>query len=271
MRNDSFKTVDELVRELVDIVSKNGVLLLDIGPRPDGSIPPEPQAILRGIGAWLKINGEAIYGTRPCWALGFGEGPHNSGGGGFSDRQVDYTHRDFRFTQKGNVLYAIAMDWPEVDDHFLIKSLSDRSTLATGGIATVSLLGSTVPLDWKLGPKGLWIRRPAVRPCDGAYAFKIELRGLSVEKLTAERIDNKQMRVELRLRNLDAQPVQQEIAISINGHAVGAQVVCPKTVGNGLSLDRPRGRRRRTPVETITASAPEGKPFRGPRGDWPAR
>ena len=101
IRNDSFKTVDELVRELVDIVSKNGVLLLDIGPRPDGSIPPEPQAILRGIGAWLKINGDAIYGTRPCWALGYGEGPHNSGGGGFSDRQVDYTHRDFRFTQKG--------------------------------------------------------------------------------------------------------------------------------------------------------------------------
>ena len=101
MRNDSFKTVDELARELVDIVSKNGVLLLDIGPRPDGSIPPEPQAILRGVGAWLKVNGEAIYGTRPCLALGFGEGPHNSGGGGFSDRQVDFNHHDFRFTQKG--------------------------------------------------------------------------------------------------------------------------------------------------------------------------
>ena len=132
MRNDSFKTVDELVRELVDIVSKNGVLLLDIGPRPDGSIPPEPQAILRGIGAWLKVNGEAIYGTRPCWALGFGEGPHNSGGGGFSDRQVDFTYRDFRFTQKGNAIYAVAMDWPEVADHFLIKSFAPgpRSPLA---------------------------------------------------------------------------------------------------------------------------------------------
>ena len=172
MRNDSFKTVDELVRELVDIVSKNGVLLLDIGPRPDGSIPPEPQAIFRGIGAWLKINGEAIYGTRPCRALGFGEGPANSGGGGFSDRQVDYTHHDFRFTQKGNCLYALAMDWPDADDHFLITSLADGTSLTTGGIAAVSLLGGKDPLDWKLTPAGLWIRRPEVRPWTGPMSSR---------------------------------------------------------------------------------------------------
>jgi alpha-L-fucosidase len=260
MRNDSFKTVDELIRELVDIVSKNGVLLLDVGPRPDGAIPPEPQAILRGIGAWLKVNGEAIYGTRPCWALGFGEGPHNSGGAGFSDRQVDYTHRDFRFTQKGNILYAVAMDWPEVSDHFLITSLSERSTLATGGITSVSLLGAEAPLDWKLTPEGLWIRRPEVRPCDAAYVFKIELHGVCVERLAAQRIDKKQIRVELRLRNLDVQPVRQKIAIADNGRRAGTMSLALKpleTVSRLFVLDAAQTEA----VETVTASAPGSQPF----------
>jgi len=175
MRNDSFKTVDELVRELVDIVSKNGVLLLNIGPRPDGSIPPEPQALLRGVGAWLKVNGAAIYGTRPCWALGFGEGPHNSGGGAMSDRAVGYNAHDFRFTQKADVIYATAMDWPDVDDHFLIKSLSTKSV--DGTISEVRLLGCPTPLDWKLTEQGLWIGRPPHPSCYGAFSFAITVHG----------------------------------------------------------------------------------------------
>jgi hypothetical protein len=260
MRSDAFKTVDELVRELIDIVSKNGVLLLDVGPRPDGSIPPEPQAILRGIGAWLRINGEAIYGTRPCWALGFGEGPHNSGGGGFSDRQVDYTHRDFRFTQKGNVLYAIAMDWPDVDDHFVVTSLGDRPTLSTDGISTVSLLGAKEPIEWKRTPEGLWIRRPDVRPCDGAYVFKIDLHGMAIEKLAARRINDKQMRVKLRVRNLDLEPAQQQVTILDNGRVVGSGTFALKpseTVSREMLLEAPQ----RDALETITASMPDGKPF----------
>ena len=179
IHNDSFKTVDELVHELVDIVSKNGVLLLDIGPRADGSIPPEPQALLRGVGAWLKVNGDAIYGTRPCWTLGFGEGPHNSGGGTESDRATEYNAHDFRFTQKGDVIYAIAMDWPVVDDHFLIKSLSSKSV--DGTITKVKLLGSRTPLDWKLTEQGLWIHRPPPPAAYGAYSFAITVHGKVVQ------------------------------------------------------------------------------------------
>ena len=148
----------------MDIVSKNGVLLLDIGPRADGTIPPEPQALLRGIGAWLKVNGDAIYGTHPCWALGFGEGPHGSGGGGFSDRAIEYDAHDFRFTQHGNVINIIAMDWPAVEDHFLIRALNDHATVASGGITGVKLLGSSKPLDWRQTSEGLWIGLPARRP-----------------------------------------------------------------------------------------------------------
>ena len=179
IHNDSFKTVAELVHELVDIVSKNGVLLLNIGPRADGSIPPEPHALLRGVGAWLKVNGEAIYGTRPCWALGFGEGPNNSGGGTLSDRSTQYNAHDFRFTQKGDVIYAIAMAWPVVDEHFLIKSLSTKSV--DGNIAEVKLLGSQLPLDWKLTADGLWIRRPLPPAGCDAFAFAITLKGQIVK------------------------------------------------------------------------------------------
>jgi len=260
MRNDSFKTVDELVHELVDIVSKNGVLLLDIGPRPDGSIPPEPQALLRGVGAWLKINGDAIYGTRPCWALGFGEGPHNSGGGGFSDRAVEYNSHDFRFTQKGNVVYAVAMDWPDVDDHFLIRSINDRTTLASGGITGVKLLGNREPLDWKLTGDGLWIRRPVGRPCAGAFAFQITLNGISIERLEAERINDRQVRVEFRVRNLDAQPARPTLAFHENETVIGTDTVAlqpNETATRSLMLEAPAP----NVFEHIAASLPNGKPF----------
>ena len=260
MRNDSFKTVDELVRELADIVSKNGVLLLDIGPRPDGSIPPEPQALLRGIGAWMKINGEAIYGTRPCWALGFGEGPRNSGGGGFSDRPVEYSARDFRFTQKGNVIYAIALDWPDADDHFLIRAFNDRATLASGGIAGVKLLGASEPLDWKRTADGLWIRLPSRRPSDGPVAFKITLRGVSVEQLEAERLDERQVRVQIRLRNLDPSPARPALMFYDNQTVIGSETFAlrqSETVTRSLTLDAPAP----ASAERITAAIPNGQPF----------
>lgn len=94
--------------DLIDIVSKNGALLLNIGPRPDGTIPEEQVRILLEIGRWLETNGEAIYGTRP-WNI-YGEGPTKVAGGSFKDtaRQA-FTRQDIRFTTKGNVLYAIAL------------------------------------------------------------------------------------------------------------------------------------------------------------------
>ena len=174
IHNDSFKTEGILIHTLVDVVSKNGVLLLDVGPRADGIIPLEPRALLTGIGAWLQINGDAIYGTRPCQVLGFGEGPHNSGGGTLSDRAVQYNAHDFRFTQKGDVVYAIAMAWPTVENHFLIRSLSTKSL--SGGISRVRLLGSPSRLDWKLTEQGLWIRRPPHPGYYSAYPFAISVR-----------------------------------------------------------------------------------------------
>jgi hypothetical protein len=94
------------VQQLVDIVSKNGNLLLNIGPRSDGTIPDEVQQVLRDVGAWLAVNGNAIYGTRP-WKV-FGEGPTKVAAGSFHDTDTaTYSAADFRFITKGNNLYRL--------------------------------------------------------------------------------------------------------------------------------------------------------------------
>src|SRR5882672_5267287 len=100
IENDTFKTPEFVIHQLADVVSKNGNLLVNIGPRADGTIPEQAQTILRQVGAWLKVNGEAIYETRP-WTK-YGEGPTEVVGGSFHDTETKpYTAEDFRFTTKG--------------------------------------------------------------------------------------------------------------------------------------------------------------------------
>ncbi len=167
-----YKTAGSIVGDLVDIVSKNGALLLNIGPRPDGTIPEPEEAILRDIGRWLSVNGEAIYGTRP-WTV-FGEGPTLVIEGEFKDTvRQPFTSQDIRFTSKGNTLYAICMGWPESE--VTIRSLAPGSGAPAERIASVSLLGSTATLAWSQAEGGLTIQTPPERPCDHAYVFKIAL------------------------------------------------------------------------------------------------
>ncbi|HMP82720.1 MAG TPA: alpha-L-fucosidase, partial [Verrucomicrobiota bacterium] len=165
--NHVYKPTDELVDELVDVVSKNGTMLLNIGPRADGTIPEREQQILREIGAWLKINGEAIYGTRP-WKH-FGEGPTQAAAGSFSDKRekTRFTAEDFRFTTKGKALYAIALAWPS-DGLLLVKSLAGQS------VKRVKLLGYSGKLEWEQTANGLVVTLPPNPPCDFAVTLKIE-------------------------------------------------------------------------------------------------
>lgn len=260
VKNDSFKPVDLLIHELVDIVSKNGVLLLDVAPKPDGIIPEEPQKMLKTIGAWLKVNGDAIYNTRPCLALGFGEGSSNSGGGGFSDVDVQYTAQDWRFTQNGSKVYAISMAWPEKDDHFLVRSINKGSALATGGITSIKLLGCPEKLDWKLTDDGLWIKKPAAKPCEAAYAFQITTSGVMVEQLKVNRADDNKLQVDIQIRNLDNKPARSEVAFLNNGKPIGKESIAlgkSETAVRTITLDS----RREAQNETITAKIAGSSPF----------
>ncbi len=171
IENDNFKSAETVVHQLVDIVSKNGNLLVNIGPRSDGTIPSEVQATLRDIGSWLKVNGEAIYSTR-AWTK-FGEGPTAIVEGAFHDTDTKpFTAQDFRFTAKGNSLFAIELAWPESGEA-VIHSLNEVA-LSGQNIVSISLLGQGSPLTYQLKSDGLHIQLPPQKVGSYAYSFKIE-------------------------------------------------------------------------------------------------
>ena len=169
--NHQYKTTRQVVRMLVDIVSKNGNLLLNIPLRGDGTIDSDEVAFLQGMAAWMKVNSEAIFATRP-WKIP-GEGPVKVKGGGFSEGGEDQlTAKDFRFTTKGNVLYATAFGWPD-EGKFVVRTLASASPGLVGKIKTVSLLGSQEKLAWTQTADGLTVTSPPAKPCDHAYVLKI--------------------------------------------------------------------------------------------------
>ncbi|GGF36430.1 alpha-L-fucosidase [Echinicola rosea] len=167
------KTPNTIVDDLIDIVSKNGCLLLNVGPKADGTIPEDQKEVLLAIGKWLDQNGEAIYGTTH-WKT-FGEGPTEVATGHHTEgKNKDLTGKDFRFTQKDGNIYAIAMDWPD-SGKAEIESFRAGSDLLDQEIKEVTLLGHEGQLTWKQGEEHLLIDLPDTKPGDFAYVFKIKL------------------------------------------------------------------------------------------------
>jgi len=166
-RSHGYKSTATVIRMLCDIVSKNGNLLLNFPPRPDGTLDDDELKILGGMAAWMPINGEAIFGTRP-WKV-YGEGAGKLKGGMFNEDALHYTAKDIRFTTNGKMLYAIALDWPD-DGRLVIRSLAQ----AAGKIKSVALLGHAGNLPWSQTAEGLVVTLPGQKPCEHAYALKIE-------------------------------------------------------------------------------------------------
>ena len=137
--NNEYKQPNDIICDLIDIVSKNGTMLLNIGPKADGSIPDQDRDILLEIGKWLKVNGEGIYGTS-YWKH-FGEGPTATPEGHFTDTFRDsFTSEDFRFTFRNDSIYAFALKWPE-DGVVRIKTFGAAEKYYRGVIKDVAILG----------------------------------------------------------------------------------------------------------------------------------
>ena len=169
IKDDTFKSPEFVVHQLIDIVSKNGNLLLNIGPRSDGTIPDEVRQVLLDVGAWLSINGEAIYGTRP-WRT-YGEGPTEVAAGSFHDTDTaKYTPEDFRFTTKGDDVYAIGLAWP-TSREAVIHSLA--KTVGSEPVQSAALVGGETKLRFEQRADGLHVQLPAQAPAKYAYVLRL--------------------------------------------------------------------------------------------------
>ncbi|AMR32276.1 alpha-L-fucosidase [Mucilaginibacter sp. PAMC 26640] len=172
-----YRTGTQVIQMLLDIVSKNGNLLINVVQTPEGDLEPDVLTIVEQIAAWIPANGEGIYGTRP-WKI-YGEGPstiksNQSKGqfGGLSDTHA-YEPTDIRFTTKGNNLYAFCMDAPI--KAVRITSLGKNAKVNNKVIKSVQLLGSSQKLQWKQEDDALIISKPAAMPAWTVVGFKIEL------------------------------------------------------------------------------------------------
>jgi len=165
---DTYKSPDEIVQLLVDVVSKNGNLLLNVGPKADGTIPDEAKGILLAMGQWLKTNGEAIYGSRP-WQR-FGEGPTQVAAGTMQDTKTKpYTPEDFRFTKRDGHLYAIEMEWPATGQAVI------RSVTPSMKVRKVTLLSTGATMAFHQKADGLHLELPGKPAGLHAYVYRIDM------------------------------------------------------------------------------------------------
>ncbi len=185
-KNLKIKPAGDVIHALVDTVSKNGIVLLNISPLADGTIPEDQKKVLVELGQWMQTNGEGIYATRP-WKT-YGEGPTKEPEGGFKEHRkflnLKYSAADIRFTQSKDrsTLYAITMGWPEKP--FTLQSLSIPKLDAK---LTVTLLGSKADVGYTVNADTTLTIQPPVlaedlRPCRFACTFKIEGLDLEAEK-----------------------------------------------------------------------------------------
>ena len=169
--NNRYKEAGDIVRDLVDIISKNGTMLLNIGPKEDGTFSDEETAILSKIGAWMDVNREAVFETAP-WRI-YGEGPTKVAEGGFQDGNVKaFTSSDFRFLAGNGCLYVVAMQ-PDRDTPCLVKSLARKQDLFLTKIKKITCLKTGDAVSFEHTPEGL--RFAGTADGDMPVIYRIEM------------------------------------------------------------------------------------------------
>ena len=218
IENDHYKSSALLLRTLIDAVSKNGNLLLDIGPKPDGTLPEESVKVLREMGAWLKVNGETIFGTRP-W-IAYGEGPTKEKVGKFNESDTAYQQGDLRFTRKGDKLNVITLVGPT--QPVTVSLLGPRAAPVLE-VLGVRLLGSSEKVDWKREAAGLILPPPSKKGPD-PVAYQVTLDGSCQGRLS---LGLKGLRVSAQwvVQNFSSQPLDREYSLRTGGQTVATQKV----------------------------------------------
>jgi alpha-L-fucosidase len=174
--NHGYKSAQTVIHTLIDVVSKNGNLLLSVPVRGNGTIDDQERAVVEGIAAWMQVNGESIYGTRP-WKL-FGEGPAQENAAALSAQGFNegkgkpFGAEDIRYVTKGKTLFATALGWP-ANGRLLLKSLALGGPHHSGKVKQVELLGAPGKLKFEHTKEGLVVVLPTQKPNAIAYALKI--------------------------------------------------------------------------------------------------
>jgi alpha-L-fucosidase len=163
-----YMTPGAVIDKFIDIVSKNGNLLLNVPIKADGTLDEKTTIVLEEMGKWMEVNNEAIYGSRP-WYM-FGEGPTNE----IPHHVIEspFTKKDIRFTTKDENLYAFVLDWPGNGKSVTIMNITEMNTRVKA-VKNVSLLGFNGEIKWEQHPDGLIITMPDENPGEYAYTFKI--------------------------------------------------------------------------------------------------
>jgi alpha-L-fucosidase len=169
-----YKTANEVIQMLVDIVSKNGNLLINVVQTPEGDLEPDMLQILDEIGVWTAANGEGIYGTRPWKTYGEKSEEAKAVKPGRFNENYKFNSKDIRFTTKDGILYAFCLGTPTED--ILIKSLGKKSKFYGKPVTSIKMLGSDIKVRWSVGNNALVIRKPAKMPQWQVTCFKIEFK-----------------------------------------------------------------------------------------------
>ena len=177
VEGQTYKTPDMVVRNMIDVWSKNGVVLLNISPTADGTINKEQRDILKRIGEWMKKYSEAVYETRPYTIKGFGNAVATDGNHGGQTAKVQYTAQDGRFlkSKDGKYLYLFVLGKPTPGDVISTKELGLHKYYPEEGIKKITLMGAETECKWGFADENFELTVPDAELDDVANVFKMEL------------------------------------------------------------------------------------------------